>query len=155
MRAHPFPLISQRTKWTSGETHTCNPLAQSSGNYVIITMQLPTLRASLPEVCVCVCWQGAAADPCILSDLTLIIVCACLCVSLQVQDVQLHGRRAVLCRRGEHPPDCFHGNRLLDSVPALQQLHASGPVAVLHAGEMLHTQWQHWWGLQPVHTMMS
>ena len=62
------------------------------------------------------------------------------------QDVQLHGRWAVLRRSWEHTPHRLHGNRLLDAVPSLQQLHAPGPVAVLCAGEMHDTHRQHWWG---------
>lgn len=65
-----------------------------------------------------------------------------------MQNVQLHGRRAVLCRSGQYTPDCFHSNRLLDAVPSFKQLHASGTVEILHAGKMLHTHRQHWWDLQ-------
>ncbi len=65
-----------------------------------------------------------------------------------MQDVQLHGRRAVLCRSGQYTPDCFHSNRLLDAVPSFKQLHAPGAVEILHARKMLHTHWQHWWDLR-------
>lgn len=60
------------------------------------------------------------------------------------QDVQLHGRWVVLRWSREHSPHRLHGNRLLDAVPPLQQLHAPGPVAVLRSREMHDTHRQYW-----------
>lgn len=64
--------------------------------------------------------------------------------SLFWQDVQLHGRWLVLRRSREHSPHRLHGNRLLDAVSPLQQLHAPGPVAVLRSWEVHDTHRQYW-----------
>lgn len=59
------------------------------------------------------------------------------------QDVQLYGRRSVLCHCGQHPHSGLHGDRLLDAVSPVRQLCPPGPVEVLHGQQVLHADSKH------------
>ncbi len=64
-----------------------------------------------------------------------------------MRDVQLYGRWIVLCRSGKYTPGDLYSHWLLDAVPPVRQLHASGPVALLRTWKMHDTDGQHRWDM--------